>query len=66
MAHDAIGAAALGLAQAVLALAVGFGLDWNSDRQAVVMSLLTVIVGMFDRTQVTAPTPAPAVPRAHR
>ncbi|MGK5729736.1 hypothetical protein [Streptomyces sp. URMC 124] len=63
MAHDAIGAAVLGLAQAILALAIGFGLDWSSEKQAVAMSLVAAIVGMFDRTQITAPAPAAAVAR---
>lgn len=59
VARDSIGAAVLGFAQAVLALAVGFGLDWSAEQQAVVLSLATAIVGMFDRTQVTAPAPPP-------
>jgi len=56
--HDGLGAAIVGLAQAALALALGFGLDWSADRQAVVMAAVTVVVGMWDRTQVTAPVPA--------
>lgn len=59
VARDSIGAAVLGFAQAVLALAAGFGLNWTTAQQAIVLSLVTVIVGMFDRTQVTAPVPAP-------
>jgi hypothetical protein len=58
-ARDSVGAALLSFAQAVLALAVGFGLDWSTAQQAVVLSLVTVVVGMFDRTQVVAPAPAP-------
>lgn len=61
IAHDAVGAAVIGLAQAALALALGFGLDWSADRQAVVMAAVTVVIGMWDRTQVTAPVPAAAV-----
>ena len=57
--RDSVGAAVLGLAQAVLALAVGFGLDWSADQQALVLSFVTVAAGMFDRTQVTAPVSAP-------
>jgi hypothetical protein len=57
--RDGIGAAVLGFAQAVLALAVGFGLNWTTAQQAIVLSLITVVVGMFDRTQVTAPAPPP-------
>ncbi|MFB7738234.1 hypothetical protein ACFC08_28375 [Streptomyces sp. NPDC056112] len=58
IAHDGIGAAVIGFAQAALALAVGLGLDWSSDKQAVVLSFVAVVVGMWDRTQVTAPVPA--------
>jgi hypothetical protein len=61
IAHDAVGAAVVGFAQAALALAVGLGLDWSSERQAVVLTAVTIVVGMWDRTQVTAPVPAAAV-----
>lgn len=67
MAHDALAAPIYGLAQASLALAVGFGLHWSADRQAVVLSFVQVAIAMFVRTQVTAkvsaacaPVPAPA------
>jgi hypothetical protein len=53
--HDGIGAAVIGLVQAVIALAVGFGLDWTTGQQGIVLSLATVVVGMWTRTQVTAP-----------
>ncbi|MFB7867370.1 hypothetical protein [Streptomyces sp. NPDC056069] len=39
--HDGLGAAIIGLAQAGLALAIGYGLDWSADRQAVVMALFS-------------------------
>ena len=58
LAHDGAGAAVIGLAQAALALALGFGLAWCADRPAVVMAAVPVVVGMWDRTQVTAPVPA--------
>jgi hypothetical protein len=61
IAHDAVGAALIGFAQAALALAVGLGLDWSSEKQAVVLTAVTIVVGMWDRTQVTAPVPAAAV-----
>ncbi|MFR9794214.1 hypothetical protein ACL07V_37265 [Streptomyces sp. MB22_4] len=64
VAHDGLGAAIIGLAQAGLALALGFGLNWTADRQAVVMAAVTVIVGMWNRTQVTAPIPAHAARRS--
>lgn len=56
--RDGISAAVYGLAQAVLALAVGFGLDWTAEQQAVVLSFVSVAVAMFVRTQVTAKVPA--------
>lgn len=66
MVHDGLSAAVIGLAQAVVALAVGFGLHWSADQQAVVMSLVAAAVGMFVRTQVTAPVPAAALTQPTR
>lgn len=60
IANDGVGAAVIGFAQAALALAVGLGLDWSSEKQAVVLTAVTIVVGMWDRTQVTAPVPASA------
>lgn len=62
--HDGGAAAIVGLAQAALATAVGFGLHWNANQQAVVMVTVAIAVGMWTRTQVTAPVPAtdPAPP----
>jgi hypothetical protein len=57
--HDGVVAAVLGLAQAILSLAVGYGLDWSADQQAVVMAFVTMVAGAFDRTQVTAPVGPP-------
>lgn len=62
--HDGVGAALLGLVQAAVALAVGLGLHWSADRQALVLSLATAIVAMWTRTQVVAPAPAGALPSA--
>jgi hypothetical protein len=56
--RDGIQAAVLGFAQAALALGVGFGLNMPAEQQAVVMGFVAVAVGMFERTQVTAPVPA--------
>jgi hypothetical protein len=61
-AHDSIGAAVFNLAQAVIAAAVGFGLKLDADHQALWLSLVTVVIGLWSRTQVTAPKPAVAVP----
>jgi hypothetical protein len=58
MAHDSIGAAVFNLAQAALAAAVGFGLKLDADHQAMWLSLVTVVIGLWSRTQVTAKVPA--------
>lgn len=50
-------AAILGIAQALLALAVGFGLNVSAEMQAVIMSLVGTAVAAFVRTQVTAKAP---------
>ncbi|TXJ75429.1 hypothetical protein E2C11_23235 [Streptomyces lavendulae] len=63
-AHDSVGAAVFNLAQALVAAAVGFGLKLDADHQALWLSLVTVVIGLWSRTQVTAPTPAPTRPRA--
>lgn len=47
-------AAILGIAQALLALAIGFGLDVSAENQAVIMSFVGAIVAAFVRTQVVA------------
>ncbi|MGS2592111.1 hypothetical protein [Streptomyces hebeiensis] len=59
--RDGLGAAIVGFAQAALALALGLGLHWSAEQQAVVLTAVTLVVGMWDRTQVTAPVPASAV-----
>ncbi len=58
MVKDGLVAAILGFAQALLALAVGFGLNIDADGQAVIMSFVGAAVAMFVRTQVIAPVPA--------
>jgi hypothetical protein len=52
--RDGVVAAITGLAQAVITLAVGLGLDWSSERQAIVLSAVGAIAAAFVRTQVTA------------
>lgn len=48
-------AALLGVAQALLALAIGFGLNVSAENQAVIMSFVGAIAAAFIRTQVVAP-----------
>ncbi|MGW6741621.1 hypothetical protein ACWGDX_12995 [Streptomyces sp. NPDC055025] len=54
----ALGATIMQLAQAGLALFVGFGLDWSADTQGKVMAALSAALAMWTRTQATAPVPA--------
>lgn len=58
VAKDGQVAAILGFAQALLALAVGFGLHISADNQAVIMSFVGALVAAFVRTQMTASTSA--------
>jgi hypothetical protein len=51
-------AAILGVAQALLALAIGFGLDVSAEGQAVIMSFVGAVAAAFIRTQVAAPVTA--------
>lgn len=59
--HDGQVASVLGFAQALLALAIGFGLHLSPEIQATIMSFVGVVVAMFVRTQVIAPVPEDAV-----
>lgn len=54
---DGQSAALLGAAQAVIALIIGLGLRVDPELQAMVMSAIALAVGMYERTQVTAPVP---------
>jgi AcrR family transcriptional regulator len=58
--HDGLSAAILGLAKAILALLLGFGMKVSADQQAAILGLAAALVAMFVRTQATAPVPAPA------
>lgn len=56
--HDGQVAAILGVAQALIALAVGFGLHVSAENQALIMSFLGLLASAFVRTQVVAPVAA--------
>lgn len=47
-------AAILGLAQAAIAVGVGFGLDWGPEKQAAAMAAVTSLAAAWARTQMTA------------
>lgn len=53
--HDGQVAAILGAVQAVLALAVGFGLHLDGVQQALIMSFVGTALAAFVRTQVIPP-----------
>ena len=56
--HDGQVAAILGVAQALIALAVGLGLKLSAENQALIMSFLGGLAAAFTRTQVVAPVAA--------
>lgn len=63
MVHDGVIAAISGLAQSVITLSVGLGLDWSAEKQALVVSLVTAVAQFAVRQSVTAPVPASAIKR---
>lgn len=56
--RDGSVASVLGLAQALIACGVGFGLDLSAEGQAAIMASVNIGVAMFVRTQATAPVNA--------
>lgn len=52
--HEGQVPAILGAIQAVLALAVGFGLHWTPEQQAIFMSFVGAVAAFYTRTQVVA------------
>lgn len=66
VARDKLLPAVVGLGQAILALAVGFGTDWSAEQQTSLMALIATVAGMFIRTQVAAPVDEVGQLRARR
>jgi hypothetical protein len=64
VARDGQVPALLGVAQALLALAIGFGLNVGAEGQAVIMSFVGAVAAAFVRTQVVARAPAETAPVA--
>jgi hypothetical protein len=56
--NGALAAMLLQLAQAVMSLCVGLGLDWSADHQSKVMAAIAALVTLWMRQQVTPPVPA--------
>jgi hypothetical protein len=57
--RDKVLPAILGFAQAIFALFLAFGADVPASVQGQWMAVITVVVGLFVRTQVTAPVQDP-------
>lgn len=52
--HDGVVSAVVGLFQAALACALGFGLHWTPDQQSTFMLFITAVAAGFVRSQVEA------------
>ncbi len=61
--RDGEAAAALGLAQALIACAIGFGWDASQEQQTALMAAINIGVAMFVRTQATAKVSASGQPQ---
>lgn len=46
----------LGFVQALLALALGFGLDWTAEQMALVLAATAAALALITRSQVTPTT----------
>jgi hypothetical protein len=62
--NGALAAAIVQLAQTVMALCVGLGLDWSAADQSKVMAAIGALVTLWLREKVTAPVPAVALERS--
>jgi hypothetical protein len=59
--HDGVQAAVLGLAQAVLSLAIGFGAHIDTGTQSVILAAVSTGLALWVRDRATAPVPASQV-----
>lgn len=59
--NGAWAAALLQLAQFVMSLFAGLGLDWSADKQALVMATLAAGLALVERSWVTPPLPTSAL-----
>ena len=53
--NGAVAAAILHLAQTLMALFVGLGLNWSADRQALVMAAVAAGLALYEKTQTEPP-----------
>lgn len=61
--RDGQAAAIVGLAQAAIAVGLGFGLKLSPEAQGAIMAFVSTAAAMFIRTQVLAPVAADGVKR---
>jgi predicted amino acid-binding ACT domain protein len=62
--NGALAAAIVQLAQTVMALCVGLGLDWSASDQSKVMAAIGALVTLWLREKVTAPVASVALERS--
>lgn len=62
--NGALAAAIVQLAQTVMALCVGLGLDWSASDQSRVMAAIGALVTLWLREKVTAPVASVALERS--
>jgi ribose/xylose/arabinose/galactoside ABC-type transport system permease subunit len=60
--HDGAIALATGILNALFALFAAFNLDWTATHQTYIVGLVTLLLGLFTRQNVTNPTPATISP----
>ena len=61
--RDGQAAAAVGFAQAAIAVGLGFGLKIPADGQAAIMAVVSTAAAMWTRTQVVAPVSSIGTPQ---
>ena len=64
VASDGLQAAILGFLKAILALAISFGLNLPSDKQAIIMTLAATVTALFIRQTSVAPVASDNVERS--
>lgn len=62
--YEKAAALVAGLGQAAIAVALSFGAVLSLDTQAAIMTVLTIVIGYWLRTQVTSSTPDKALVEA--
>lgn len=60
--HDGAVALATGVLNAAFALFASFDLNWTAGHQAYIVGVVTALLGLFTRQQVTNPVPAAVSP----